>query len=297
MSHNIYRIAPSTTGDALNGTVVWSPVRSLWLLLMYTIAIIGAVFTISIDMLLLLLVTCVITLCFGHSVGMHRRFIHNSFECPLWLEYVLVYLGTLVGLGGPLGTLNVHDLRDWAQNQPQCHDHFGHRRDLLTDWFWQLHCDIQLEHEPEIVLEERIANDRFYHWLEKYWMAQQLPWVIIFGLIGGVDWVIWGVCMRVSVCATCHWLVGHYAHTQGHQHWRVDGASVQGYNIKYLGLLTMGECWHNNHHAYPGSAKLGLHKGESDPGWWLLNMLKACGLAWNIKQPQDLGDRSQLAVL
>lgn len=295
MSHNIYRIDElSQQADPVTGKVVWSPARSVWLMAMYGAAIVGGFYTFSIEMLLLLLVTSVVTLCLGHSVGLHRRLIHNSFQCPLWLEYVLVYLGTLVGLGGPLGILKVHDLRDWAQNQPQCHDHFAHRPYLLKDWFWQLHCDIELEQPPNIVLEERISNDRFYQWLEKYWMAQQVPWIVLFTWLGGIDWIIWGVCMRVSVCVTCHWLVGHYAHTEGHKHWHVKGAAVQGYNIHYLGWLTMGECWHNNHHAYPGSARLGLHKNEVDPGWWLIVVLQKCGLAWDIKLPQSLASRDEL---
>jgi stearoyl-CoA desaturase (delta-9 desaturase) len=53
----------------------------------------------------------------------------------------------------------------------------------------------------------------------------------------------------------------------------VDGAAVQGRNIPLTSLLTMGESWHNNHHAFPGSARLGLYAGEWDPGWWMLLVL------------------------
>jgi stearoyl-CoA desaturase (delta-9 desaturase) len=59
----------------------------------------------------------------------------------------------------------------------------------------------------------------------------------------------------------------------------------------------MGECWHNNHHAFPGSAKLGLHAGELDPGWWVLKTLQKLGLVWNIKQPEDLPERHELKPL
>ena len=56
----------------------------------------------------------------------------------------------------------------------------------------------------------------------------------------------------------------------------------------------MGECWHNNHHAFPGSAKLGLNADEVDPGWWVLQTLQALGLVWNIKLPEDLAHRPEL---
>jgi hypothetical protein len=67
-----------------------------------------------------------------------------------------------------------------------------------------------------------------------------------------------------------HWLIGYFAHNHGDMRHVVDDAAVQGRNIRWTSLLTMGECWHNNHHAFPGSARLGLHAGEWDPGWWVL---------------------------
>lgn len=59
----------------------------------------------------------------------------------------------------------------------------------------------------------------------------------------------------------------------------------------------MGEAWHNNHHAYPGSARLGLHKDEPDPGWWVLNKLHKLGVVKNVKLPKDLPHRSEVVPL
>ncbi|MGH1486907.1 MAG: acyl-CoA desaturase [Cellvibrionaceae bacterium] len=283
--------------NAYTGDVRWSPIKSIWISVMYIATIIGGWLTFSWEALLLFLITCAVTLLGGHSLGMHRRLIHNSYECPLWLEYFLVYLGVLVGLAGPLGMIKTHDMRDWAQRQKRCHSYFGHKESFLKDWFWQIHCDIQLTAGPDFIPEARVAKDKIYDWMEKTWMWQQAPWIIIFGLIGGLDWIIWGICIRVTVCVTGHWLVGYFAHNDGDKHWHVEGAAVQGYNIKYLGLITMGECWHNNHHAFPGSAKLGLHKGETDPGWWILKLLEKIGLVWSIKLPEDLPDRAELKVV
>ena len=56
----------------------------------------------------------------------------------------------------------------------------------------------------------------------------------------------------------------------------------------------MGESWHNNHHAYPGSARLGLYQGQSDLGFWVLKILESLGLVWNIKLPEDLVYRAEL---
>jgi stearoyl-CoA desaturase (delta-9 desaturase) len=255
--------------------------------------ILGPVY-VSWSAFLLFLVTCGITLCAGHSVGMHRRLIHNSFECPLWLEHLCVYLGVLVGMAGPIGMMRVHDMRDWAQRQPACHDFFGHRASFWRDGWHQLHCELALDRPPLFQLERRVVEDRFYIFLERTWMWQQLPWAIFFFAIGGLPWLIWGVCARVAVCVTGHWLVGHFAHREGGQTWVVEGASVQGYDVTIAGLISMGESWHNNHHAYPGSAKLGLEPGQVDLGWALLCIFERLGLAWNFVLPGDLPKRNCL---
>ncbi|MCB1228389.1 MAG: hypothetical protein KDK99_21460, partial [Verrucomicrobiales bacterium] len=55
----------------------------------------------------------------------------------------------------------------------------------------------------------------------------------------------------------------------------------------------MGECWHNNHHAFPESARLGLEREQADPGWWALSLLKHWGLAWSLTEPIDLPPRPE----
>lgn len=65
---------------------------------MTVVAIIGAPLTFNWDALILFLVTTVVTICVGHSVGMHRSLIHRSFCSPKWLERILVYLGTPFGM-------------------------------------------------------------------------------------------------------------------------------------------------------------------------------------------------------
>lgn len=235
-----------------------------------------------------------ITICCGHSVGMHRLLIHRSFETPIWLERLLVYLGTLVGMAGPIGMIYAHDIRDWAQRQKQCHDLHAHQARFFKDAFWQMHCAVELDNPPKFVVEERVANDRFYQFLERTWMLQQLPLALILFALGGLPWLVWGVAVRIIVSLTGHWLVGHYAHREGHQGWMVDGVAVQGYNILIAGLPTFGEAYHGNHHAYPGSAKMGLEQGQIDLGWWFIKLLKKIGLARCIQTPETVGERDGL---
>lgn len=128
-------------------------------------------------------------------------------------------------------------------------------------------------------------------------MLQQLPWAVALFYVGGISWLIWGISARIAASITGHWLIGHFAHNAGDREWHVDGAAVQGHNIRFAGLITMGESWHNNHHAFPGSAMLGIYKNQADPGWWVLNRLMNLRLVWDVKLPKDLSYRPELRTL
>lgn len=281
----------------IEGTVHWSPAKSLWLTAHYLVAVIGGAWTLSIDAVTVFLVATAVTLCLGHSLGMHRKLVHSSYDCPRWLEYLFVHLGTLVGIAGPIGMVKTHDLRDWAQRQPECHPYLRHGAGPLRDAWWQLHCDLKLAHPPAFKPEPRIASDFVIQFMERTWMLQQLPLAIVLFMLGGLPWVIWGICARVAVSVTGHWFIGYFAHNSGEMDNEVAGAAVQGHNVRWASYITMGESWHNNHHAYPGSALLGLYDNQPDPGWWVLNALRNLGLAWNIVLPGDLPSRASLRPL
>lgn len=128
-------------------------------------------------------------------------------------------------------------------------------------------------------------------------MLQQLPLAVLLFLGGGWPWVIWGISARVAVSVAGHWLIGYLAHNQGEMDHRVEGAAVQGRNVRWTSYLTMGECWHNNHHAFPGSARLGLYAHQPDPGWAVLKTLERWGWVWGIVLPEDLPRRQNLQPL
>lgn len=290
----VHRVSTIDDADVLRGTVRWSPAKSVWFLGMLTAAIVGGSATISVAAVAVFLASTATVLLFGHSLGSHRKLVHDSYGCPRWLEYLFVWLGVQVGLAGPLGLLRQHDLRDYAQRLPDCHAYLRHGRHPVVDAWWQLNCELVLERPPALRLEPRIANDRFYRFLERTWMLQQLPPALLLYAAGGWAFVFWGTCARVAAGVFGHWIVGWFAHNRGDLHHVVDGAAVQGRNVRLASLLTMGECWHNNHHAFPRSARLGLYAGEWDPGWWVLRALERAGLAWRLRLPEDLAPRPEL---
>ena len=281
-------------GDSpVAGRVRWDPVHSLWNGGHMGVALLLAPFVVSWSAVAVCLLFTGATLLLGHSIGFHRRLIHRSFGCPRWLERILVWTGTLVGMSGPLSMIRTHDLRDWAQRRADCHPYLSHRSPLLKDGWWQLHCRLELDQPPAFDLG-RSGRDRFYRWLEATWMAQQLPLALLLYAGGGWAWVVWGISVRITLSVTGHWFVGHLAHTRGPQSWRVTDAGVQAHDVPWAAVPTMGEAWHNNHHAFPGSARIGLYPRQSDWGFAVIRLFERLGWAWDIALPDQLPPRPSL---
>jgi fatty-acid desaturase len=289
--YRVNSLVGADDADPVRGVVRWDPVRSLWNGGMMLAALLAAPATASPGVLSLFVVLTALTLCLGHSVGMHRRLIHRAFDCPKWLERLLVEVGVLVGAGGPFWTIAAHDIRDWAQRCPSCHDYLAHRRSVWRDGWWVLHCRLELDRPPAFDPGPGIADDPFYRFCQRSWMLHQLTLAALLFWGGGWPWVVWGVFVRVTFSVTGHWLISYFAHRVGPQSWTVDGAGVQAHNLPWLALPTMGESWHSNHHAFPASARHGLRPGELDPGFWIIRILERIGLAWNVKTPASLPRR------
>lgn len=278
-------VLPETS--ATLGCIRWDAAKSLWWFAHAGGALAAILFFPSWSAATVMLVATALTICAGHSVGMHRLLIHRSFDAPLWLERILVWLGTLVGMAGPMGMIRAHDMRDWHQRQTTCPPHPSHGAGFWRDAWWQMHCNFVLSYPPRLQIEDRIAKDPVFRLLEVTWMAQQLPLALLLWVIGGWGFVLWGICVRITLSLTGHWAVGHFAHRAGHQGWRVEGLPVQGYNLPRLGLITFGEAWHGNHHAFPHSAQLGVEPNQMDPGFWLIRGLATIGLARDIRLPHS----------
>lgn len=288
------RVFADARTSATQGQIEWDAAKSLWTFGHMAGAVAALIWFPSWGGFAAFLLLAAITLCAGHSVGMHRLLIHRSFTAPKGLEHTLVWLGTLVGMAGPMGMIRAHDMRDWHQRQSVCPPHPAHGAGWLRDAWWQMHCSFRLTHPPRFEIESEIAQDPWYRWMERHWMAQQLiPAVVLFAL-GGVGFVLWGISLRIAVSLIGHWAVGHAAHKGGHQGWSVAGLPVQGYNLRGLGLVTFGECFHGNHHAFPHSAQLGVERGQIDPGFWLIRALAMLGLAWGVKGPASEPPRDGL---
>lgn len=291
--HAVNFIVKDGAGDPREGRVRADWANIGWNGGMAATALIVGPFVATPSAIILFVISTALVLLLGHSIGYHRLLIHGSFQTSVAMRRALIWCGALVGMAGPYGIARAHDMRDWAQREADCHPYLAHQTHPLRDAWWQIYCRLQLAKLPVFDFSELDA-DRFNGWLERYWRWKQLPVALLFYAIGGWAWVVWGVAARVAIANHGHWLVGHLAHNYGPQKWIVAASGVQAHDVPWAAIPTMGEAWHNNHHAYPGSAQIGLYPGQSDWGYAVIRLMERLGWVWDVQTPATLGERSGL---
>jgi len=224
-----------------------------------------------------------LTLCLGHSIGLHRGIIHEAFETSKTFRNVLVTLFIFTGLGGPLSWIRVHYLRDYWQNQPESPDYFAYRHGLLRDFYWNLHLTYVPTQAERVEIPHELAEDRWLRFFERTWPLYTIALSGLFALVGGWELVVVAVCMRVSAGILGHWFIGIVAHKWGYMRYAIEGAAEEGRNTFVLGLISFGEGFHNNHHAFPSSARMGHAWWELDLGWLAIRVFERLGLVWDVR--------------
>ena len=217
----------------------------------------------------------------GISLGYHRLHTHQSYQCPLWMQYFLAVCGTMTLEGGPMFWVGTHRIHHAKSDQPG--DPHSPR---LGGGFWA--------HMGWIVFGETHHNDskfmaryapdlakhKFYWWLNTYhWVPVAATGVLLFAF-GGWPAFLWGFCLRIVYGLHVTWLINSATHMFGRRRFDTEDDSRNSF---ILGLLTFGEGWHNNHHAHQTSARHGLAWWEIDISWITLKLLRAVGLVWGVR--------------
>jgi stearoyl-CoA desaturase (delta-9 desaturase) len=218
---------------------------------------------------------------FAIGAGYHRYFSHRAYETSRTFQFVLAALAQSTSQKSVLW---------WAANHRDHHLHSDTERDIHSPrqmGFVYSHVGWIFSRGQETMNVNRIADFAKYPelmWLHRY---EQLPAfvlaVICFaiagwpGLIVGFFW---------STVAVYHgtFCINSLAHLVGRRRY-VTGDDSR--NNWLLAIITMGEGWHNNHHAYQSSARQGFRWWEYDPTFYVLKLLERLGLVWNLKRPTD----------
>jgi stearoyl-CoA desaturase (delta-9 desaturase) len=136
-----------------------------------------------------------------------------------------------------------------------------------------------------------LLRDRWLVWVDRLYLPIALVGIFVPGAIGwwiegswfgGLLGLIWGGLVRVFLTHHITWSINSVCHVFGTRPFRSGDCSTNNWLCAWLGF---GEGWHNNHHAFPTSARHGLAWWQFDVGWWVIRAMQGTGLAWNVKLP------------
>ena len=213
----------------------------------------------------------------GITLGFHRLVSHRSFQSPKWLEYMLVFFGTLACQGGPIQWVGLHRIHHkYSDTEPDPHD--SNRGFWWSHMAWMLH-EIPADNDVPRYTQD-INEDPFYTFCQTFMVPIQVVLGLILYFLGGWPCVIWGIFVRLVMVFHFTWFVNSATHKFGYQSHESNDNSR---NCWWVALLTFGEGWHNNHHAYQYSARHGLAWWEIDITWMTIQVLQFLGLAKNVK--------------
>lgn len=236
------------------------------------------------DGLLWLAGSVYVTMGLGVSVGLHRGVVHQSFAMSAGLRAALLYASTLPAIGGPITLARMHRSRDVFQKQPVCPHFFGYRLDPARSYLMQMFCAYTGPQPEDDAATAALEADPWARLLEQTWPLQQAVFALAVWALGGWSAVFWAVLVRVVLCQNMVWWVNYAAHTRGALDYPQPGCAEQGRNHPVWGVLSFGEGWHNNHHAFPRSARMGLRWWQVDLGYASVCVLEALGLVWDVQR-------------
>lgn len=217
-----------------------------------------------------------VALSWGIGMGYHRLHTHRGYKVPKPLEYFFALCGTLALEGGPIFWVATHRIHhQFSDKEGDPHS--------PRDGSWWAHILWMVLGEPMHNDTARmskyapdLARDPFYRWLNTYhWLPLTLSGIALLA-IGGWSWVLWGVFARVTFGWHVTWAVNSATHLWGGRRFETRDDSR---NLWWVALLSFGEGWHNNHHAYPTSARHGLAWYELDITWMQIRLLEKLGVA------------------
>jgi len=235
----------------------------------------------------------------GITVGFHRLFTHRAFETNRVVEFVLAALGSMA-LEGPLlrwvATHRCHHQHSDKDGDPHSPHFEGSGFLGLLRGAWHAHMGWifkpdtpKLAHYVKDLLQDgpiRVASALFPLWVA---IGLLLP-AVVGGLLSG-SWMgavcgfLCGGLARIFLVHHLTWSINSVCHLWGQRPFDNDD---QSRNNTLFGILTLGEGWHNNHHAFPSSARYGLRWWQFDAGYLCICILARIGLAWNVKVPRQM---------
>ncbi len=236
---------------------------------------------------------------FGITVGFHRYFTHQSFTATRPAKIGLAIAGSMAVQGSLISWVATHRRhhafsdREGDPHSPNLDGEDGVKGILKGLW----HGHLGWLFDPEQTSAERWAPDllkdktmvridRAFPYLSLATFA--LPPLIALMITGSfgtaVTTFLWASLARVFLLHHVTWSINSICHFYGKRPFESRDHSTNNW---MLSLISFGESWHNNHHAFPTSARHGILRGQIDPSAWLIAGLQRLGLVRDVKAPSE----------
>ena len=231
----------------------------------------------------------------GVTVGFHRLFTHRSFKTSPPMRALLAALGSAAIEGPVIEWVSNHRKHHRFSDQPG--DPHSPHVDRGGGWRGALggllHAHLGwIFRGANLASRERYAKDLLADPVVRFIDRTFLLWVLAglafpFGLgvalsgsiVGGLTGLLWGGAVRIFFLHHATFSINSLCHFFGRRRFATGDESR---NLLWLALPTLGEAWHNNHHAFPTSARHGLRWWQLDPSAWCITGLERLGLIWDV---------------
>ncbi len=225
---------------------------------------------------------------FGVTAGFHRYFSHRSFKTSRVMQFIFGVWGCLSIQEGPLW---------WSAHHRRHHKFSATELDIHSPeqkGFYWAHMGWTLSLQFD---DSDLGNIKDFSkypelvFLGKYY---SIPAILLGAAVWyflGASAFVWGYLVSLVCNYHCTFIINSLCHMIGSRRFKTTDDSR---NHFVLALLTMGEGWHNNHHYYQKSARQGMYWWEIDPSYWILKLMSAVGLVWDLKvYPQRVYDQAK----
>jgi stearoyl-CoA desaturase (delta-9 desaturase) len=229
---------------------------------------------------------------FALTAGFHRYFSHKSFKTSRTFQFILAVLGTTAAQRDPLW---------WASHHRAHHQTADTENDVHSPkhhGFWWAHMGWVMKRELMETDYSRVKDFAKYPelmWLNKHPYAPAFALAVLLLGIGSLlnllrpDWgvsgwqfVFYGFFLSTVAVYHVTFCINSVAHLYGRRPYDVEDDSRNNW---LLGLLAMGEGWHNNHHRYSVCARQGFRWWEVDLSYMVLRFLQLLHIVWDIREP------------
>jgi stearoyl-CoA desaturase (delta-9 desaturase) len=216
---------------------------------------------------------------FAIGAGYHRYFSHRAYETSRVFQFVLAVLAQSTSQKSVLW---------WAANHRDHHLHSDTELDVhspLRMGFLYSHVGWIFSRGQSTTNFNRVEDFAKYPelmWLHRFELAPAFALAVICFAVAGWPGLIVGFFWSTVAVYHGTFCINSLAHLVGKRRYITGDDSRNNW---LLAIITMGEGWHNNHHAYQSSARQGFRWWEYDPTFYLLKLLERLGLVWNLKRP------------